>query len=265
MFRGGRIPLTLIEQHALTSIKVNNVFIPANALKERVHKFAEPALFHTEGMNEYHLSKSGTATKLRVGNRFFALLCNHQMTLSGEEFGYDQFCLFGKKRQRLVSSERSVFVYDSVEKREDFDAILFEFTNSVQKQLVPKHDWFCVKPEQETQRLPSPLLVVGSGFPGETSSFLWPEGKRAEFNYTPFNIWGKQSKPDISGRLAFTPEHDLEIEPSGMSGGPVFGITQNGNEFELFWAGIITEASKKKIHFLSATRLKRFFNLSLEN
>ncbi|MDE4303257.1 hypothetical protein PXK30_08350 [Phaeobacter gallaeciensis] len=231
-----------------TSVYVNGLYAPANSLGEMLCNYSAPGLFASEEYPEFNPSKSGSATKIRLGNRFFAVTTRHQLSIQGRE--YEEFCLVGTSNQSLMTSHTAFFELD--ENIGEIDLVFFEFTEVVSCGKVSPFGWYSLDAEWNSPRLEKPTLVVGIGYPSYRNVIDYTA---TEYGAAPNAIWGREEKPSICGRLAFKPTDTLDFSPKGMSGGPVFGLKFEGDRPSVFFAGVLTEASRSKVHFSSRTRI----------
>ncbi|MEM1067087.1 MAG: hypothetical protein AAGJ74_16415, partial [Pseudomonadota bacterium] len=86
-----------------------------------------------------------------------------------------------------------------------------------------------------------------------------------EYAATLGTIWGKETPPKLKNRLALKPIQEPKYSLQGMSGGPVFGIQTTPGDPCLFFAGIVTNASKQLIHFTPFSRIKRMFEFIMRS
>ncbi|MFK7940142.1 MAG: hypothetical protein AB8B82_12230 [Roseovarius sp.] len=240
---------TILGSRINTSALINDLYIPANSIAERLQSFSEPALFHTNGMGQYHLSKSGSLTKIKAANRYFALITQHQ--LKAADYEYEQLCIFGSSPGRLVTSQSAIFSTDEAEQT-DFDCVIFEFTEGVQSGLIDSGGWYNLGLELSDEYTPKPLIVCAIGYPGYRNNFDY---ENYVYPVSPNAIWGNECNTKVHARLAFEPHSPVDYDPIGMSGCPVFGIKLAENSVEVFLAGILTNASNKILHFLPRKRI----------
>ena len=130
---------TLIGSKTLTSIRVNGLLVPANSIADHLQRYTDPALFHTEGQGQFHLSKSGSLVRIRLGDRFFAVTSVHQLDL--HEYKYDQLCLLRPDRERLVTLHRVVFPENISDQRDIFDCLIFDSTEVVKEGALRASDF----------------------------------------------------------------------------------------------------------------------------
>ncbi|WP_299738506.1 hypothetical protein [uncultured Roseobacter sp.] len=250
---------TIIGSRISTAVEVNKLLVPASSIVEHLRGYCEPALFHTDGFGEFHLSKSGSAFRAKYKGRYFLFCTAHQM--KKQRFDHDQLCLLTGDETKIISSHRAIFSEGTADEKDDFDCNLYEFTEVVENGKLSKSCWYDLCGEMANRPVQKPALVCTIGFPGY----------RNEIDYTNFHygvspnaVWGKEEEPSVKGRLAFKPNPRIDFSPDGMSGGPVFGIELRDDKPKAFFAGLLTEATKEKFHFIARSRMFRLIDHALE-
>lgn len=246
---------TVIGNKVATAISVNGLLVPANSIEKHLCSFADPALFHSEGFGKYHLSRAGSLTRLKQSSRYFALLTGHQLSSQNLNYDFKQLVIHNHETANLVTSEKAVFQIEDEEFEHDYDCVLFEFTDPVQKGALSKYGWYDLTQEINERILPKPSLVIALGYPGYRNTIDY---ETPLYSLAPNSVSGRESVSSLNWRLAFDPDPKINFDPEGMSGGPVFGIDIKQLDPEAFFAGIITNASMNKFHFLSRGRIASF-------
>ncbi len=240
---------SIIESKLRTSVKINDFYVTANSITEALVSYTDPALFHTEGMGEFHLSKSGSLFRIVCENRYFALVCAHQVQGKSSGYDHDQICLHNRNG-RVTTSHAAYFA----EENSDFhyDAILYEFTDIVVRGNLPNNIWFRVNRSELKKDCPKPELVFAIGYPGYRNAVDY---EKSQYQMAPNAVSGVESLPSVADRLAFRPKPKITFDPSGMSGSPAFGLWIPNEQPEIYFAGLLTEASRELFHFLPRNRL----------
>lgn len=249
---------TLIGIKVNTAIRVGRLFVPANSLSNALFRYVEPALFFSDLDYPYEFTKSGSLTRVKYNDRYFALVCAHQVTAVG--YNYDQLFLRDPRSNTLLSSHEAFSQTDLQDAREDLDLLVFEFTQIVDAGDLPSNFWYDLDLERKWERLPLPNRVLCIGYPSEVNAIDYELPRYAAKAVT---VWGRPAKSALSRRVAFTPESSPIYDPAGMSGGAVFAITIEENEPLVFFAGLLTEATKSVFNFVSATRVRRVLDVSI--
>jgi len=203
-------------------------------------------------------SKSGSLTKIKFQDRYFAVTTEHQIRIPGYE--YKQLCLINDDAIKLLTSHAAYFIVENEESRHGSDIVIFEYTNVVLSGSLSSHGWYDLSKELHSDRLQKPDMVCGLGYPGHRNQIDY---ENSSYAIAPNAIWGVETEPNIEGRLAFKPTYSIDYAPDGMSGGPVFGLELLDAYPSIFFAGILTNASSSVLHFLSRTRLSRMIDESI--
>ncbi|SDZ14102.1 hypothetical protein SAMN05444004_106196 [Jannaschia faecimaris] len=250
---------TLLDSKLNTSVLIGNVIVPANSVTQSLRPFAEPALYHTAGFELNNFSLGGTLTKLKLRDRYFGLLTCHQIHKAN--FNYAMISVINEENRSFCTAMRAVFPANE-HSVDELDAVLCEFTDPVSTGSLSSHGWFDLRNDYAQPHTPEPLAVVAIGYPGHRNAIDYEnEGYAAG----PNAVLGTESMPSISGRLSFEPVSPLDYDPNGFSGGPVFGLKETPNGLQAFFAGLVTEASRSKFHFISLQKLRPLIEKMLED
>lgn len=249
---------TIIGRRLETSIRFGSLFIPANSVEVFLHRFIDPALFYNDPKYGFEFSKSGSLTKIKFQNRYFALTTSHQV--SSGNYSLEQ--LFVKdRRSRMMFSSSQVF-HEIVDHpaQEKFDFLAFEFTSSVLNDDLPHNDWYDLDWDVGFCKISQTEKCVCIGYPSEINSIDFDSVK---YEAKAISIFGTPKISAISRRLGFLPDHEPRYDPCGMSGGGVFALAFIDNEPRLAFAGILTEATKSMFNLLSVNDIKKIFLRSI--
>jgi hypothetical protein len=214
--------------------------------------FAAPALFHTEGLGEFHLTKSGSVTKVFYRGRYFALATYHQFRLGG--YNFDQLVLGSLDHRTVHTCNKVVFPQGGPETLDDYDCLLFDFSMAVSSGALHSSGWFDLSHDMNIGMVPKPLCVCSVGYPGEHNSFEYDPPTYAA---KALPIFGRECEPLMAGRLSFRPIADLSFDPKGISGCPVFGICEENEGLRANFAGIVTSGTRTALNFISLSRIRR--------
>ena len=246
---------TIIGSKVGTSIRVNSLLIPADSLSNHLLRFSDPALFNTAGLEKYSLSKSGSLTKVKLGVRYFALISYHQIKTPSYDF--EQLCIIHSDRKTMFTSHSAVFPNGTQENIEDFDCALFEFTDVVKANKLPETGWYDLGVDLGRKLFPKAIIVCCIGYPGYRNNI---DFDKLEYPVAPNAVWGHEIESQIKGRLSFRPKPEIDFDPSGMSGAPIFGVELQYNQPVVFFAGILTNASSQTFNFIPITRIRSLFH-----
>jgi len=186
-----------------TAVEVTGLLIPANSLGEHLRRFAEPALFHTNGFEPFDVSKAGSLTRVRVGDRYFAITTDHQLRIN--RYDFNQLCIHNSSTSRFATSHSAIF-QNNREQGTDLDAVVFEFTDTVRSRSLPSHSWYRLDQELSIERLPEPQIIFAIGYPGHINTIDFDV---SSYEAAPYGVGGEQSTPYLPNRLAFRPHPSL--------------------------------------------------------
>ncbi|MFZ1661965.1 MAG: hypothetical protein WAT77_08390 [Paracoccaceae bacterium] len=187
---------------------------------------------------------------MKYRERFFAMASLHQF--SKQRFHYNQLVIGSQMRSSLVTSEEAVFPIGSVEHQEDFDCVRLEFSTLVANNLLSKHLWFDLSKSAVTEPQADPVLCVCIGYPGHRNFIDYDQ---MSYAVAPNAVWGEATPSALNGRKAFIPIGELDYEPDGMSGAPVFRLDLEGTSLCLNFAGVLTEATSSMFNYISIDRI----------
>ena len=237
---------TLFGSKIATSVKIGEVYYPINLATQALRYYSEPALFITEHVINYQLSKSGSAFKFKLLGKYFVVCTRHQLN----SYSLDQFGLQGADPANIVTSNAALTSNDH---DDDFDCCLFDFSDGVNSGSISKSSWYDISSDLNEGGLPKPIRVVAIGYPGHRNVIDY---ERQTFGASPNAVWGTESKSSIKNRLAFDVTPTIDFDPKGMSGGPVFGLHTSSNSVKVFFCGIVTNASRKKFNFIPISSIR---------
>ena len=243
---------TILGSTTATAINVNGLYVRAREIGSVLQLYCDPALFHTAGTEPYTLSKSGSAFRVKFGDRYFCITTWHQLKNHGYRF--EQLCVPNNELKKVVTSEGASFFRGEDNTELEYDFLMFEFTTPVHQGLLSRQGWYNIESDLQRRKTPKPNLTIAIGYPGCMNEIDYD---RMAYNTRPYAIYGREARSSITGRLALEPHPKILFDPAGMSGGPVFGISVSELGPSLFFAGIISEATSSKFNFVPFSRLSR--------
>lgn len=249
---------TILGSRIATSAEVNGLIVPANSLTQHLTSYSEPAVFAAEGCGIYNMGLGGSMAKVKIGQRYFTILSQHQFEKGS--FDFEQICLFNYETNKMATAEKAIFPIHAKNDTGSIDCVLCEFTEPVLQGNISQNGWYEVGYDLSFEATRSAICVFAVGYPGYRNEIDYDN-----LNYAigPNAVIGKETLPFLSDRLSFKPINSLGYDPKGMSGSPVFGIHLSNSYLKVFLAGIVTEASKDQFHFLPLNRLQSFFDRAL--
>lgn len=249
---------TIIGSRVDTSVDFNGLIVPANSVAHHIMSYTSPALFYTENNDPYSITKSGSLSRVRYKDRYFALATHHQVR--GENYEFDQLCIHNIERKTFNTSNRAFFPEGDSSSKEDFDCLLFEFTDAVSGKGLSQVGWYDIENDLRRHMTPKSLVCCCIGYPGFRNRIDYDQ---AAYIVAPNAVFGRESSPALQGRLSFKPINEISYDPVGMSGGPVFGLSVESGKVVANLSGVLTNASRTCFNFISLQRIKSLFSLAL--
>ena len=255
---------TFFETKLATSFKIGELFVTANSLPHFLSTYTQPALFYAHALEKelehYRLSMGGTAFKVKFRGRYFCLVSAHQIRSPNSLYDYDELCIHSGATKKLFTSHRAIFSEN--DEGLSFDAILYEFTDLVKDKQLTSYGWYPLSEKETNSINPKPLKCFSVDFPGH-HNFI--DYSKLHYSFQPYCAWGEEVESQIEGRLAFSTKPKLSFDPKGMSGSPVFGVEIDQLNPSVFFAGLLTNASREIFHFLPRKRLGLLFRYALDD
>jgi hypothetical protein len=249
---------TIIGSRVDTSVDFNGLVVPANSVAHHIMSYTSPALFYTENNDPYSITKSGSLSKVRYKDRYFALATHHQV--QGESYAFGQLCIHNIERKIFNTSNCVFFPDGDSSSKEEFDCLLFEFTEAVNGKGLSRIGWYDIENDLKRHKIPDSLAFCCIGYPGFRNIIDY---EQESYIVAPNAVFGRESKPALRERLSFKPINEISYDPIGMSGGPVFGLTLENGTVAANFSGVLTNASRTCFNFISLQRIKSLFSLAL--
>ena len=236
-----------------TAARVNSLYVPADSLNFRLLHFTDPGLFFHEEHSDYGLSKSGSFTKVRIGDRFFVMATSHQLETDPIPYDFINVVLHDTEGGHLTTSSSAT--YQVVGTGERLDIIIFDFTEPVENGSLSSHHWYDLSQEIIEGKDPDFLAAFCFGYPSDTNTIDY---ETLSYRSSGLVVFGEPTTSSLANRMAIHPKHGVDRPMAGMSGGPVFGVQLNDFSANVVFAGIITNASSKKVNFLPISSISKF-------
>ena len=182
-------------------------------------------------------------------SRYIAICALHQLKKPGYRF--DQLGLMRHSNNKITTSSKAIY---SSGTEDTIDCCIFDFTTSVQDGSLEPTSWYDLAVDIGKDYTPEPLNVLAIGYPGHRNSIDYENKK---YGASPSAVWGYQTANSMRNRLAFRVDPEINFDPFGMSGSPVFVIKLNDLIPEVFLCGIVTNASRTKFHFTPLKNIRK--------
>lgn len=247
---------SLMGRKVATAVKVNGLFVPVDYSPKILSAYSEPVIFYNSEHPEFEVSRRGTMVKLRIGERFFALTTSHQTF----DFDFDQLGIITEIPKSITTS--GACIYSSCPKfgEEQLDCRLFDFTEPVASGKLRSTCWLELTAEWLNSGSADAELLMAIGYP---DAFNDLDYAAKNMTVQPYAALGWPIDPMISNRCTFECVRSLEVDPSGMSGAPVYGYSVSGTGAFVTLEGLVTNASKSLFNYLPKAKIKKYLNHAL--
>lgn len=134
------------------------------------------------------------------------------------------------------------------------DICVLDFTESMLPYPQMSKHFAVLRNEEIWDGREDVLSLVAFGCPYDDQNYDVGEARHfgAAIRAVACEINGELSDKSV---LRLSTVERLDVDPNGMSGGPVFAVCRSGLEFRAKFAGIITRAGKSTIHAVRSTRI----------
>ena len=241
---------TVIGSVVNTSVRVGALYVPARNIAASLHRFVDPALIHANMEYPFEFTKSGSATKVKYKDRFFALLTEHQF--SNQSYNPSDFLILNPGTRLLCTASAYYFQTRSDDKAIDQDLLIFDFTECVEAGDLPKYFWYNICEDSAAHKKFMPNKLICIGYPGAVNNIDFDAPR---YDAKAVSIHGNPTRSSVRQRVSFVPDSVPSFEPKGMSGGGVFALSVQNREAVIYFAGMLTNATEHMFNFLSVTRI----------
>jgi hypothetical protein len=251
----------LIQLKNDTSVRVGKLWVPASRLGPAISRFTR-MLFCLTRNDEHPYTLRGSATSLRWQGHHLAFYCKHQ--IQGFDRG-DVVVPIDQEGKVLVSGSTFVEMVPSVENNgEEFgDLCAMHFKPEDYRQTNVDRAFFDINEADNWHGNRESLFLV-YGYPTSLRNLEYAEPSYAlsHVNVTQIVTTGKYVRPSNAMGV-----HVIEMQrrtgnysSDGLSGGPVFQLSEDAQGFYCGFAGLILRGSDTSdlLHFLEARILMQF-------
>jgi hypothetical protein len=250
---------TLIGRSAWTSVRVHGVFVPADALQPRLHKFGQNLVLFTH-IEDYEIQLIGSATGLDYRASKLLVCTAHQVKNVSEE---DVGIIVPTKNYYISSAGYTQFGATGAPHESDAqDLCAFDFTSQATANPVLAQRFFQVGSDGFLNDEDDVIAYLAYGCPFADQ----------KYNIVDDNHMGAvirsmtcepQSQPSDPALGLCRLLSSMDFDPDGLSGGPVFGTVLQGPGFVLKFAGIINRSGNGLVHFIKAKAVQNLLDLSV--
>lgn len=252
--------LGIIESLSATSVRIGSLFIPANSVESSLTRYSRQIFLVNESV-EFPYSIRGTGTAVKYRDQHFVFCCQHQFKDSQP----DQVAVICRREKNFLLHGSNLKVptqnIDNID--EDYiDACGFKFE-------IPSYD----------------IQNLSSDFFPLNDDSTWPNFSRNKLIIIGYPYCEQQMYTDtgihprvviVGGEYlnasAAQYVHVLKLQrkrqfnSDGLSGGPVFYVGENNQEYFIGLAGMIARGGSDSDHcyFIEAELLKYFCDQAIK-
>jgi hypothetical protein len=261
MLRSRRADLeTLVGRSLWTSVKVHGLFVRANELQSRLHKFAH-ILAEFTNVEGYEVRLIGSATGLDYyGNKLLVCTAHQLNDVSGQDVGI----VIAEQDQYVSSAGYTRFrASDSPRESDAEDLCAFDFTPQTNDNPRIAQRFFRLGSRDFLNDEDNVIAYLAYGCPFADQKYNLVDEKHLGIMIRSMTCepQGNHSDPALGlCRLLSL----MDFDPNGLSGGPVFATVLEGPEIVLRFAGIINRSSNGLVHFIKANVMRNLLDLSVD-
>lgn len=251
-------PETIFGKRLQTSTKVNGVLIPSNNLQASLNRFAQNLIRFTHDA-DYKVQLIGSATGLDYRGAKFIVSTMHQVkNVDPRDVG-----IIVPVKSSYISSAGFTCFHDSGPMKESDaqDLCAFDFTDQVAKNPVLERRFFKLGSDVFLADDDEVVAYLAYGCPFSDQRYNIVEDNHLGLVTRSMTCKSGDISSDLSlGQCKLISQ--MEFDPNGLSGGPVFATVVTGAELPLKFAGIINRSGSGTIHFLKAEAVQNLLDLS---
>lgn len=241
---------TIFGSRPAAATRLNGLLVPNHLLSNNLQRYVDPALFYTEGIEPFSMTLSGSISRIKYADRYFAAITCHQLDLYA--YHYRQLVLANRDRGVLITSHAASFPNPIGDQRAIVDCILFEYTRVVDEGALSPSIWYDVSNDLFEASSEDAGTLCALGYPGHRNAIDYDS---MTYKAGPNCVWGYSVPPTVSDRFSFIPRPAIKYSPDGMSGGPVFKLVDRAEGPEVRFAGILANASRHMFNYVPTSAL----------
>jgi|GEM_PF-1330296 len=236
---------TIIGQRAWTSIKLGQVYLSPREIEPALSRFGQNLARYTHD-ERYEIQLIGSATGLSFGDNKYLFATHHQVTnLDPSDIG-----VIDHDSNSIISSAGfSFFPEKSDSDAQDFCAFDFSSQSISHSHLSKRFFDLTKNPCISDEDNIIIYLAYGCAFAEQRYEV---DEKNSVANVIRSMLCKPDGTPNDPALRRAKLYENLEFDPDGISGGPVFAICLEHTEPVLKFAGIINRAGEQIIHFIKA-------------
>jgi len=243
----------------LTHVRVGDVWINANEIAGYLARYSEN-LFCLNYDPIWEVSRRGTCSLLRYKNGFYAVSTFHQI----RDLQADHLAIQSGREQRYVTG--GALYWDErvhgPERDDAFDLAVIDYTQTTERGLIDdRMFWphFGLEFLRNNEAI-NFLFVIGFADSDQSNDMI--EDSDGNFRLEHMTLSKRMISCSYGGNSfqseVFLAEmhRQVDIDPNGFSGSPVFAICGSEGEYCVKFAGIVLRAGGGRFHCLKHTRIR---------
>ncbi|MEM6323067.1 MAG: hypothetical protein AAF748_05260 [Pseudomonadota bacterium] len=248
--------LTIAEHREFNSVFINGILIPTDEIGRNLLRFSEPFVLHNPDCEDYPITIRGTAFRALYLGKQFLFASDHQ----SKDYEPQAACIINTPSDKIVTSNVCGFSNVSPEGGPEHDLRMYDFSEAVTAGALSANGWFDIQKSMLPGEHVAAAVCVGFPHAGTKLDYARPS-----IDFAPRAVFGTYKNPISSEYHQFFIKPNLDYEPDGFSGAPVYGVTLVGKDANLKFAGIVTNGNSGCFYFLDVGLLKMYFDSYFEN
>ena len=241
----------------LSSIKIGALFFkPKNGIEKRVARSIRPVTVEYPDLTE-HLGLSGSCCLIAFRDKYFVACTRHQLSIKPEQnlvgasLDYVRFVSYvDSEALRNIPVDGVIFVTDN--QNEEFrDVLLFKVAKGWPDFEKEKSSFFPIENFITGPRLASWIV----GIPLSENQMVYDPNHYKALTLMLGCTFDGDFKSNAKHYSHYTFD-DGQLDLNGFSGGAVFSLVQDSNEFEIVFDGIVTRAGSGNAYAVNSTFLR---------
>ena len=247
---------TLLGQSVHASIKVHGIYIPSRELQKRLHEFTQHLVNYTHD-ETYQVQFIGSATGLAFQGRRVLVATQHQMKgCRPDDIGILRLTNMSYLSSAGVLAIKSPFAPYSSDAN---DLCAFDYTPATGDDTELARHFFQLDENSLLREGDKVIGFLAYGCPFDHQ--VYDIVDRNHVGLVIKSITCQPVKQSFDEKLGSCQAlSDMDFDPNGLSGGPVFATVLLGHEFVLKFAGIINISGGGFVHFIKAGAVVTLLN-----
>lgn len=241
------------------SVRINDIFIPGQLVEDHFAKHCASLGVWT-GIEEFPIYVPGSATLLKYRGRYYMICTKHQLDQTSS---WESVCLLmpGDPGQTKCITSGGVRWFDRSGDGDHQQIVAFDFTEPC-KDIPGLRPMFFDFREQHPG-IPENRIVafITYGYPTSQADFNFDDRTIKQVRGRVLSRFAPQGSDDALHIIE--PISPLEFDPDGMSGGPTFCVTIDGQrDFSAHFSGITVRGGRDRLMLIKAGAVQAMLDSS---